>query len=104
MTKNHITVRVSDEELGKIQELSEALHLTKSEVLRRAVGGLNNQARINEVVQELREELAERVRVSEERVIKKLAHYQRGSAKLMIKLLKAPEAAEQALEKLFEER
>ena len=103
MSKNHITVRISDDELSRIQELSEALHLTKSEVVRRAVGGLNNTARMNDVMHELRDELLEKVQVSEARVIQKLAYYQHRSTKLLLKLLKAPEGAEQALEKLFEE-
>ena len=102
MTSNHITLRLSAAELARVQELSDSLNLTRSEVLRRALHQLDARETAIDEMRQIKVELEESIKVSEDRIIKRTVFFLSQSVKLLMFVLKAPEEAKVAFNKIFE--
>lgn len=102
MSDNRLTVRFSDEEQAAIELKAKLSDKSRADVVRMAVRGLNGaDKRQAETLEKLTTQAEELQRETAE-MIKAMTLQNRRAALLILKVLNAPSAAEDALNKIYE--
>ena len=97
-----VTLRLTSAEMARLEEIADGLGLTKSEVLRRALHQLDARETAIDEMRQIKVELEESIKVSEDRIIKRNVFFLSQSVKLLMFVLKAPVEAKDAFNKIFD--
>ena len=103
MPNQRMSVRFTTDELAGIASRAAILEINKSDVVRLAVQALFTNTKFSAALSKQLEDIGAQWRAEARSEFAQIREYQKRSTRLMLKVLKAPKEAEDALAKIFGE-